>query len=314
MAEENFIQSPPEGTESAVQPVMAPQRGRGRAVLAAALIAFLLGAAAVGYAAWQGLVPLQRDSAVRLTSPASEASSGPAAEAIVRSGAPEGGLAAHQDELEGRMAALEVRLDALVGRADAAASHASRAEALLVAFAARRAVDRGAALGPLEDQLRLRFGDAQPNAVGTVIAAGRTPVTLDQLLAGLDSLAPSLTQAPATASAWTKLKRELSGLFVIRRDTAPSPLPQVMLNRARVLLEAGQTEDAIAEVRRLPGAGEAGEWFAAARRFDGAHRALDVLETAALLDTDGLKDADGKTVHRAGPAVPLADRRPARLP
>ncbi len=285
MAEDSFIQ---DGEAAAAAspvyvPPAPPQRGTGRAVLGTALIAFVLGAAAVGYAAWQGLVPWRQASSVRLAGPPA----GPAPAAVQLDAPAVGGLAAQADHLEGRMSALEARLDALGSRAEAAAGEATRAEALLVAFAARRALDRGAPLGPLEDLLRLRFGDKQPNAVGTVIAAGRRPVTLDQLIAGLDSLAPSLTQGPATASAWEKLRREVSGLFVIRRDSAPSPLPQVMLHRARVLLEAGQTEDSIAEVLRLPGAGEAGEWIAAARRYDGARRALDLLETAALLETGG---------------------------
>ena len=289
MAEDTIIQSAAaEAAPAYSQPVPA-RRGIARAVLGTALVAFLLGGAAMGYAAWHGLVPMPQGSSVRLAGPAVGTSPAPAPAPTTMPGSAmtESGLAAQADQLEGRLAALEVRLDALGSRAEAAAGEASRAEALLVAFAARRALDRGTQLGPLEDQLRLRFGDSQPNAVATVIGTGRTPVTLDQLIAGLDSLAPSLIQAPATASAWEKLRREVSGLFVIRRDTAPSPLPKAMLHRARVLLEAGQTEDAIAEVQRLPGASEASGWVVAARRYDGARRALDVLETAALLDPGG---------------------------
>jgi len=292
MAEESFIQNPP--------PLVPPRRGIGRAVAGTALAAFMLGAVAVGYAAWDGLLPIHRPGPTSVASPAPAPIAAPAA------GPGAAGLAAQQDQLEGRMAALEQRLDGLSSRADAASGNAARAEALLVAFAARRALDRGAPLGHLEDQLRLRFGDAQPHAVTTVIDAARTPVTLYELLAGLDSLAPSLTQAPASVGAWAKLKRELSSLFVIRRDSAPSPMPQVTLGRAKVLLEAGRTEDAIAEVQRLPGASEAGEWFAAARRFDAARRALDVLETAALLETNALKDGSGKAVDDAVP-MPAAN-------
>jgi hypothetical protein len=181
------------------------------------------------------------------------------------------------------------------------------AEALLVSFAARRALDRGAPLGFLEDQLRLRFGDAQPNAVTTVIEAASTPITLDQLLAGLDTLTPTLTAGPPTDSAWARIQRELSGLFVIRRESAPSPEPKLILDRARILLETGKTEEAIGEIRRLPGASAATDWMAAARRYDGARRALDVLETAAMLDTHGLKDSSGAKVDQPTPITPTPD-------
>src|SRR5690606_16429211 len=89
-----------------------------------------------------------------------------------------------------RIAAMEQRLARLDFQASAAAGNASRAESLLIAFASRRAIERGSPPGYLEDQLRLRFGEARPNAVDTVIATGRDPVTLDQLLTRLDGLAP----------------------------------------------------------------------------------------------------------------------------
>ena len=280
-----------------------PRRGGGTILLALA-VAFLLGAAGVAYVAWQGLIPLAR--------PAPEAEPAPAA--------PDAGQAPHpsapaqasiaalaagqQDQLDARVAALSARLDTLTIQAQAAAGNAGRAEGLLVAFAARRALDRGAPLNTLEDQLRLRFGDSQPHAVATVIAAAREPVTLDQLVAGLDSLAPSLTRAPVEASAWSRIRQELSGLFVIRHEAAPSPSPQRQLDHARLLLESGRTDDAIDEVRRLPGAGGASDWFVAARRYDDARRALDVLETAALIGNPAQKSAAAaSTPPAAAPAV-----------
>lgn len=279
-------------------PTSRPERrsGAGRAILGAALIAFVLGAGTVGYVAWRGLVPWQQDGTVRLAQPASAPTSAPGAQARID-------LAAQQGALEARIGMLEQRLAGINAQADAASGNAARAEALLVAFATRRAIDRGTPLGYLEDQLRLRFGDAQPNAVATIIDAGRAPVTLDQLLAGLDSLGPSLASSPEAESAWTRVKREVAGLFVFRRETAPSPAPQVVLQRARLLLEAGRTGEAVDALQRLPGAAEARDWFTAARRFDDVHRALDVLETAAVLDTRGLRDAGGARIDRPGPAA-----------
>src|SRR3546814_12596719 len=75
-------------------------------------------------------------------------------------------------------------------QAASASGNATRAEGLLIAFAARRALDRGLSLGYLEAQLRLRFGDDQPNAVKTIIDTARDPITLEQLRSKLDPMAP----------------------------------------------------------------------------------------------------------------------------
>ena len=279
----------------------AQRRGsRTRAVIGTALLAFVVGGGAVTYALWQGLVPpalLPEQSVARPTET-------PALPVAVVPAKPDtNGLAARQDALDARAAALAERLDSLDLMAQAAAGNAARAEALLVAAAARRALDRGAPLGLLEDQLRLRFGNSQPNAVATVIDAAREPVTLAQLVAGLDALAPALTAAPASAGTWERIKQEVAGLFVIRRASAPTPEPQAVLRRARILLEEGRGTEAMAEVRRLPGAPGASAWLNAVRRYDNARRALDTLESAALIDQRGLRDARGGAVSTA-PASP----------
>lgn len=293
MADEFFTTNPP----PAASP---PRRGAGaRAVITTALLAFVLGGGAVGYAVWQGLIPprlvgaSQRAETLAPPTPLPAAATLPKAEPTA--------LASQQASLEARVATLSERLDSLDLRATAASGNAGRAEALLVAFAARRALDRGAPLGLLEDQLRLRFGDAQPHAVSAVIDAAREPVTLDQLVAGLDALAPALTEAPADMGAWDRMKHAVAGLFVIRHESAPSPAPVAILRRARLLLEEGRTEVAISEVRRLPGARDAGQWLGAARRYEDARRALDVLETAALIDTRGLRDTTGTAIATPPP-------------
>lgn len=282
--------------------IARPRSGVGtRVLIGTALLAFLLGGSAAGYAIWQGLVPLAGSPAATLATIPQK--SAPAAiPAPVK--AATAGLASQQDALEARTAALAERLNSLDLMAGAAAGNAARAEALLVAFAARRALDRGAQLGLLEDQLRLRFGNSQPNAVTTVIEAAREPVTIGDLVGGLDALAPALATAPASAGSWAWFKREMGGLFVIRRESAPTPEPEIILRRAHILLEEGRADEAMKQVRRLPGARDATAWFRAARRYDTARRALDVLETTALIEQRGLRDARGGlvTTNRAAPA------------
>ncbi|EZP56158.1 hypothetical protein [Sphingomonas sp. RIT328] len=207
-------------------------------------------------------------------------------------------LASREATLAGQLTALEARTAAVTSDAAAAGVQAGRAEGLLVAVAARRALDRGTGLGYLEEQLRNRFGTAQPRAVATVIDAARQPVTLEDLRQGLDAIASEI----ATVSGdnwWARLRRELGSLVVLRKAGTPSPRPADRLARARRLLEGGQVEAARAEVARLPGAGDAGNWMQAANRYVDARHALDQIENAALV---------------VAPAKPTVTAAPADVP
>jgi hypothetical protein len=286
---------------------------RTRAILGTALAAFLLGAGVT----WV-LAGMPGPSGVDVLSVGSEA---PAAErarvvvppaAAVPAALPPAAAAARQVEamvqqqggLDQRVAAMEQRLAQLNLQLQAAGGNAARAEGLLVTFAARRAIERGAELGVLGDQLRLRFGDAQPTAVRTVIRAARDPVTLDQLLARLDGLAPALAEAPPSEGLLGRLKREAGELFVVRREDSPSPAPQRRLQRARLFLESGRADAAVAEVRNLPNAAGAAAWIADATRYAQAQDALETLELAALLEPRQLRDAEGRSVEQLSPVAP----------
>ena len=208
------------------------------------------------------------------------------------------------DEVKARLAELEKRLTRIDMQSQAASGNAARAEGLLIAYAARRTLDRGAPLGYLEDQLRLRFADAQPNAVETLIAAAHSPVTLDSLYAQLEALAPKLAGAPAGENSWGRVKRELAGLFVIRQQSGASVRPEDRVTQAKLLLTAGKTSEAVAEVERLPGAAAAQPWIAAARRYDAVQRALDLIETTAMLEPHRLNDGAGTKVDQPSPLAP----------
>lgn len=188
------------------------------------------------------------------------------------------------DTLGLRVAELEQRLSRLNLEAASASGNASRAEGLLVAFAVRRALDRGLTLGYLDAQLRLRFGDDQPNAVKTIIETSREPVTLEELRSDLDTLEPQLVGSGSGGSLWTGLRREVSELFVVRTAGTASPRAADRIERARRFLVSGQVDKAIAEVQALPGAAAANGWLMDARRYHEARRALDLIETAAILE------------------------------
>ena len=177
---------------------------------------------------------------------------------------------------------IENRLTQINADAAAASGNAARAEGLLVAFAARRAIDSGATLGYLADQLRLRFGSTQPQAVATILAASQAPVTLETLQAELQALDNALLTGDLEGGIWANVKREMSELFVLRKDGAPSPAPTQRVARAHILVESGNIAGAIAEVSAMPGAGVAQTWLAKARRYNQARKALDLLERSAI--------------------------------
>ncbi|WP_300973236.1 hypothetical protein [Sphingomonas sp. LHG3406-1] len=186
-------------------------------------------------------------------------------------------------QAEARVATLEARLARVETATARAEGSAGRADALLVAFAARRAIDRGVALGYLEPLLSERFGPSHARAVATIVTASRRPVRLDQLIADFDTLEPRLKAAPESASLWENVRREMGSLVSIRRADQPSQRPVATYERASARLSSGQVDQALAEAMRLPGISGAPQWVANARAYIAAHRALDEIEGAALL-------------------------------
>ncbi len=213
-------------------------------------------------------------------------------------------VAEQQGGLDQRLAAAEQRLARLDLQAQAAAGNAARAEALLIAFATRRLIERGDELGYLADQLRLRFGDERPNSVNTIITFSRSnpPIRLDGLVARLDGLGPELSEMSQGPS-WARLRRELGELFVIRRKSTPSSQPEQRLERARYALEQGRYRSAIEEVRAMPGAAKAESWIEDAERYAAAMEALENIEAAAVLDQRGLRDGAGNRIDQFGPGA-----------
>lgn len=284
-----------------------PARSTSRAVLFAVLASFLLGASVVGYLSWKGYFAAATPDAADISQTRAALTAEGNRRQLPAAGNPADVAPAADDTgesqggIDERLAAAEQRIARLDLQAEAAAGNAARAEGLLIAFAARRAIERGTQLGYLGDQLQLRFGDAQPNSVATVIEFARRPVTLDILLARLDGLGVQLA-SDDQQSAFGRLGEGLSSLFVIRRETTPSPQPSRRLERARLFLQSGRVDKAIGEVERLPGADSAAAWLGDARRYQRAHRALDLIETAAVREPRLLRDSSGRMVEQLSPA------------
>lgn len=292
-----------------------PSSGRG--LILAALLAFVAGGALVGYVMWTNFQP-ERAGGRRADAPVATQTGAtaltppllggptPTAQAIRTQQAEQAveRVEEQQGGLDQRLAAAEQRLTQLDLQAQAAAGNAARAESLLIAFATRRAVERGAELGYLSDQLRLRFGDQWPNAVSSIVEFSRNPIRLDSLVARLEGLGPSLRESSEGPS-WAAFQREISQLFVVRRESTPSPQPQRRLERARWALEQGRYRAAIDEVKGMPGADKAEAWITDAERYRKAMDALEVIETAAVLDQRGLRDGAGNPVRQVNSPLVL---------
>jgi hypothetical protein len=167
--------------------------------------------------------------------------------------------------------------------AQPAITEAGRSEGLLLAFAARRAIDRGQALGQVEPLLWQRFGERHPQLLVTITAAARQPVTREALVQRLEQSGGALLRGGADESWLDVAGRAFSNLIVVHRNGQPSPVPAERLARAKRLTEAGQVEAALAEMRSLPGRDAAAPWIADATRYVETRRALDALEKAAIL-------------------------------
>jgi hypothetical protein len=200
-----------------------------------------------------------------------------------------------------RVAQLEQRVAQIDMQSRTAAGNANRAEGLLIALAARRALDRGVGLGYIEGLLQQRFGNSQRQAVATVITSSRQPVTLDKLQTGLQEVGPELTGAGPDQNWWSALRAELAGLVTVRRAGTSSTMPAERLRRATRSLEAGQVDVALVEVLRMPGRDNAAAWIADARRYVASRRALDAIETAALLEPQSPGAISRRSTPAAGP-------------
>ena len=273
----------------------APRRRVWPLMLAGALVAFVLGVLAMAAIArylpraWQGE---QATVATATAPPATRIVVAPV-QPIAPADLP--ALQRQADDLANRLNGIDQRSHEIDEEAGLASLYATRAEGLMVAFAARRAINRGVGLGYLESSLQERFGPSQPTAVAAVIQAAREPVTLEDLRAGLDGVAPDLVTGTSAQGWWRSFTREIGNLVILRRAGTPSPLPADRLARARRLIDAGQIEAALAEVAHMPGADSAQNWLDAARRYIRAREALDLLEAEAL-------------------RTPLPMARPAALP
>jgi hypothetical protein len=123
--------------------------------------------------------------------------------------------------------------------------------------------------------------------VATVITASHQPVRLEDLTSEYEALGPELRRGGPEDSWWTSFKREMGSLVELHRADRPAMNAEARYSRALQRLSSGDVDQALAETMRMPGAAHANDWIAKARRYVAAHRALDEIESAALLAGPG---------------------------
>jgi hypothetical protein len=278
-------------------------------LFAFALLAFVCGALIVAWLAvhWQPRRGIEMPD--MLTSSPTTLSEEPAAASPKPVESP--ATAATVDAQAARIAELEQRLGRITVAAQSASYNANRAEAILTAFAARRALDTGRPLGYVEGALRVRFGEAQPKAVATIINAAAEPVTLADLRLNLQDIV-AVPQGQPGESWLNGIWREVQGIAVVRRAGTPSSEPSQRLQRAYRAIDAGQVDVAIRELSALPEQPQLTRWLELARRYNEAHRALDVIEAAAILEPRNTPVTETAAVQPpAVPAQPAPSVSPA---
>jgi hypothetical protein len=294
--------------ETLSEPLPLPRPRRTLTTVLVALLAFALGGVVVGWLVNNGHLPYALSGGPATKSASLRSSNTPPSPGTTPAApAPAAATAAALGSVETRLALLEDRLTRIDGEANAAAGNAARAEALLIAYAARRRIAKGEPLDVIADQLKLRFGGAQPQAVQTIIAFAKDPVTLDELNAQLEAATPALAGQVPEESTWTRARRELASLFVVRRAPVSAATPATRVAHARLMLVRGQIDEAIAEVERLPGAEGAQGWIDSARRYETTQQALDIIETTAMLEPRALHDGAGKAVDQPSPLAATVD-------
>ena len=184
---------------------------------------------------------------------------------------------------DARITDLETRLSRVENATQRAEGSAGRADALVIAFAARRAIDRGVALGYLEKLLVQRFGPQHQAAVATIVTASHQPVLLNDLISEYETLGGDLRRGGPQDDWWTNFKREMGSLVEVHRADRPAANSEARYKQALQRLSTGDVDQALAETMRMPGAARAADWTGKARRYVVTHRALDEIESAALM-------------------------------
>ncbi len=146
----------------------------------------------------------------------------------------------------------------------------------------RNALLSGATIAPFEALLRERFLQTQPDELAAIAQAASNPVSARKLAEELGVLTPQFLGRDPDAPFSSKISRFFEHLVILRASQDPSPISTVGIDRARIVMELGQPEEAIALLKAMPGHELAlpKAWLANAQRLSTALSAIDRLAQA----------------------------------
>jgi len=216
--------------------------------------------------------------------------------------APAAGQPENMVPIFGRLAALEAQAAAfqssdasMVARLEQLAMDLQRtsgnAEAgdrqvrdLFLVSVARRMVESGRPLGPVQSALSARFSAQDAAAIDSLERWSNVPQTRESLGARLETLGDAIV-APTHADApgfWGRLMARMSGLVTVRDGTVAGPAQTDALAAARDALAGDDIALAATRLQAAPPSAMRDQWIADARALLAAEMALDRLETMLL--------------------------------
>lgn len=170
------------------------------------------------------------------------------------------------------------------------ADEAARAQEVLLVTAARRSIETGQSLGPLEAAIRRRFGERHPEASDAVIRLSHSRITIPTLEEAFNQLKPSLLKATENDEATDpgildRVASALGAVVRVRGETQAGPAaPEAIISRAEQALRRGDLRSSISHITRLPARSRsvADAWLDRARVYLTGMQALSRLDAVAL--------------------------------
>ncbi len=183
---------------------------------------------------------------------------------------------------------------------------------LFMVTVARRMLESGRPLGPVQSVLSARFSAQDTAAIDSLARWSAVPQTRETLAARLETLdsGDGATTPPTQSQGfWARLMSRLSGLVTVRDGTVAEPVETDAVAAAREALASGDIALAVARLQRAPPSAVRDQWMADARVLAAAEAALDRLETMLL-------DAASADASALAPAIvqPAMDPEPAPAP
>lgn len=155
---------------------------------------------------------------------------------------------------------------------------------LFMVSAARRMVEKGRPLGPVQSALSARFSAQDAAAIRSLEHWSGAPQTRASLAGRLETMGDAMVEPARTGAPgfWERLMTRISGLVTVYDGTIAGPIDRDALADARDALAADDVALAATRLQAMPPSIVRDQWLADARALVAAEAALDRLESMLL--------------------------------